>query len=150
MEAHGVADLDAMSWYPLSDFLNALNDLAANPNVAFNMVAIGMKIGQDVPLPPNMPDPTLPDVLAVWDELYQMLHRNADVGRIIVEKVTDTHYTTAHSVPYPDDMSYGILHAYGKRFLPAGTNFTVFYDEDAPARDYGGTGESTLIHIKWE
>lgn len=150
IEKHGVADVDPFGWYPVMSLLSALNEIAENPNVVFNMVAIGMKIGEGVPLPPEMENPTLPDVLMIWDDLYQGLHRNADLGQITCEKINDTHYKTTHSNPYPDDMSYGILYAYGRRFLPPGSNFTVYYDTDFPARDYGGTTDATIIHIKWE
>jgi hypothetical protein len=46
-------------------------------------------------------------------------------------------------------MSYGILYAYGRRFLPPKTPFRVYYDPDKPARDYGGQGSETIIHIQW-
>lgn len=150
VEKHEIADVDPNGWYRVMNLLNALNEIAENPNVVFNMVAIGMKIGEVVPMPPEMKDPSLPDVLMIWDDLYQGLHRNANLGDIVCKKVADKHYTTTHSNPYPDDMSYGILYAYGKRFLPTGTQFTVFYDQDSPARDYGGTSDTTIIHIKWE
>lgn len=150
MEKHGVKDIDPYGWYPTMNLLNALNEIAENPNLVSNYVAIGMKIGEALPLPPEMENPTLPDVLMIWDDLYQGIHRNGDVGKIECVKHTDKHYETIHSVVYPDDMSYGILYAYGRRFLPQGSQFTVFYDTDSPARDHGGTSEGTSIHIKWE
>ena len=55
-----------------------------------------------------------------------------------------------HSTTTPDDMSYGLLYAYARRFLPPGTQFTVYYDPDIPARDYGGDREETIIHIEWD
>jgi hypothetical protein len=42
------------------------------------------------------------------------------------------------------------LFAYGRRFLPPGTRFRVFYDPDVTPRDYGGDGEATYINITWE
>ena len=150
MEKHNMVDLDPMAWYPMQRLLGALNELMLNTNNVPNMVAIGMKIGELVQLPPEMENPTLPEVLMIWDDLYQVLHRGSGVGRITWEKIDDKHYTTTHTNPYPDDMSYGILYAYGKRFLPPGTWFKVFYDPDFPARDYGGTTEGTTIHIQWE
>ncbi len=150
MEKHKVADVEPFGWYPAVNLLNALNEIAANPNVVFNMVAIGMKIGENTPLPPEMENPALEDVLMVWDDMYQSLHRNGDMGGIKCEKLGEKHYSTAHTNPYPDDMSYGILYAYAKRFLPEGTHFTVSYDPESPARDYGGTSDATIINIRWE
>ena len=149
IEKYGLVDVDRFGWYSLSNLLKVLNELSHNANVMSNMVAIGMKIGADIPMPPGMENPTLPEVLMVWNDLYQAVHRNADVGKVVIEKVTDTHYKTIHSNPYPDDMTYGIMYAYGQRFLPRGSGFTVYYDEDEPARDHGGTSDSTIVHITW-
>ena len=150
MEEHGVVNLDPQKWYPTQMLLNALNDLKHNPGFRSSMTAIGLKTGETVPIPPDMKEPTLEKVIGIWDSLFQMLHRNGDVGCIRVEKVTDKHFKTIHTVVYPDDMSYGILYAYGRRFLPPRIPFTVYYDPDLPARDYGGEGKETIIHIQWE
>jgi hypothetical protein len=150
MEKYGVVDTEPFGWYPTINLLNALNEIAENPNLVSNYVAIGMKIGEALPLPPEMENPTLGDVVMIWDDLYQGIHRNGDMGKIECIKHSDKHYETVHTVPYPDDMSYGILYAYGRRFLPPGTPFTVFFDPNFPARDHGGTTEETSIHVKWE
>ncbi len=147
---NGVVNLDPNSWYPLSRMMKAMNELVAVPGLSLNLTAIGMKIGADVPMPPQLGEqPNIEQVLMAWNETYQFLHRGADVGEIRIEKLSDHHYVTYHSVPYPDDMSYGVLYAYAKRFLPPGTRFTVRYDEEVHARDYGGDGQHTIIHIQW-
>lgn len=150
MEKYGVVNLDPMSWYPVQMLLDAMNELAENFNMMQNYVAIGMKIGETVPIPPEIENPTLEDVLMIWDDLYQGLHRGADCGCIKIEKVSDTYFKTIQSVVYPDDMSYGVLYAYGQRFLPPGTDFTVFYDPDVTPRHKGGTGDTTYINIQWK
>ncbi|MCU0466744.1 MAG: hypothetical protein MUF38_19525 [Anaerolineae bacterium] len=149
MEKYDIHNVNPHDWYPTQRLLAALNEIASQVNVTSNMIAIGMKIGEIVPLPPHMTSPTLPEVLMIWDDLYQALHRGPSSGEIKAERVSDTHYKTIHSVVYPDDMSYGILYAYGKRFLPRGTAFKVYYDPAQPARDYGGKGDTTAIHIEW-
>lgn len=150
VEKYGLADADPNGWYPVIDLLNAMNEIFMLDNKVLNIVAIGMKIGKIVPLPPEIENPTLPSVLMIWDDLYQRLHRNADVGCIRCDKVDEKHYITIHTDLYPDDMNYGILYAYGKRFLPTGTDFTVYYDPDSPARDHGGTSDTTILHIEWD
>ncbi|MBN1201913.1 MAG: hypothetical protein JXJ20_08675 [Anaerolineae bacterium] len=149
MEKHGMVNLNPTTWYPVRMLLDATNEIAENCNVTPNFVAIGMKIGEAVPLPPDMENPTLEEVLMIWDDLYQGLHRGGDVGCIKIEKVSDTYFKTIQSGIYPDDMSYGVLYAYGRRFLPPGTSFSVFYDPDVTPRDQGGEGEATYINIKW-
>ncbi|HLA42125.1 MAG TPA: hypothetical protein VJZ27_01745 [Aggregatilineales bacterium] len=151
MEKHGVVNLDPMGWYPAQMLLDALNDIAAYSNFSTNMVAIGMKIGEIVPVPPELGEkPSLEDVLMIWDDLYQGLHRNTDVGGITIEKVHDNYFKTFHTVIYPDDMSYGVLYGYARRFLPVSTHFTVFYEPDVTPRDKGGDGDATVISVKWE
>lgn len=149
MEKHGMVNLEPHTWYPVQMLLDATNEIAENFNMTPNFVAIGMKIGEGVPLPPGMENPTLEEVLMIWDNLYQGLHRGGDVGGIKIEKVSDTYFKTIQSGIYPDDMSYGVLYAYGQRFLPRGTSFDVFYDPDVTPRDQGGTGEATYINIEW-
>jgi len=149
MEKHGIVGLDPFSWYPVQMLLDATNELTRHANMTSNFVAIGMKIGEHVPLPPEMVNPTLEEVLMIWDDLYQGLHRGGDVGHIRIEKVSNTYFKTIQSGLYPDDMSYGVLYAYGRRFLPPGTEYEVFYDPDVIPRDQGGTGEATYINIKW-
>ena len=150
MEKHNLIDLDRSAWYPMRQLLDALNDVYETLNASTSFVAIGMKIGETIPLPPGMEDPTLVDILNMWDGMYQYLHRGADAGKITIEQVGPQHYKTIHTNPYPDDMSYGVLYGYARRFLPDGTMFRVYYDPDVPARDYGGTEDYTIIHVEWE
>lgn len=150
MEKHGIVNLEPYAWYPVQMLLDALNELAEQVNMMSNYVAIGMKIGETVPVPPGMENPTLEQILIAWDGMYQGLHRGADVGCITIEKASDTYFKTHQSGLYPDDMSYGVLYAYGRRFLPPGTRFSVFYDPDVTPLDEGGDGEATVINIRWD
>lgn len=147
MKKYGLENIDPNAWYPAEMILGALNEIAEVTNNSANLTAIGMKIGQTVPFF-GIENPTLPQALMAWNDVYQGIHRGGDVGKIRCEKVDDKHWKTYHSVMYPDDMSYGVLFGYGRRFLE--TPFKVFYDPDVLARDYGGTGEETIIHIKWD
>ena len=149
MEKHGLLDIAPDDWFPTRRYLDALNELAETSDLLSDLVAIGIQIGMITPMPPDLENPTLEEVLMRWDDAYQYLHRDADVGGIVVEKVSDKHFKTIHTVVYPDDMSYGVLYGYGRRFLPAGTYFSVYYDPDHPPRDRGGQ-DKTIIHIKWE
>lgn len=149
MEQYGIANPQPDQWYSLADLLNVLNLIMEHPDVTFNMVAIGMKIGEIVPMPPDMPDPTLEQVLSMWNGIYQYIHRQGDVGAISFEKVNDKHFKTIHTDVYPDDFSYGIVYGYGRRFLPFGTRFTVYYDEAIPPRDHDEHSRVTIIHIAW-
>ncbi len=149
MEKYGLLDINPESWFPLSKYLDALNELGERPDFSSDLVAIGLEVGLMTPLPPDLTSPTLEQVLMGWNDMYQMLHRGADVGKVVIKKISETHYKTIHTAVYPDDMIYGVLYGYGRRFLPPGTRFMVYYDEDVLPRDKGGTGDSTIIHISW-
>lgn len=150
-EKHNLVDLDPNGWYPADKFMEAMNELAAMDNVSMNLVAIGMEVGRLVPLPPGMESATLEDVLMLWDELYYAVHGDyaGDIGHIECEKISDTHYQVTNSDLYPDDLAYGIIFGYARRFLPQGTAFKVFYDPDAPQRDRDGA-PSTVLHVTWD
>lgn len=145
---YGFENVDPNSWYPANKWMDAMNEMAKNPNFSSNMVAIGMKIGEIVPMPPTMPNPTLGEVLMAWDGIYQFIHRGGDAGKIVCEKVDDKHFKTTHTDLYPDDFTYGIVYAYSRRFLPRGSHFKVFYDPQVTPRDQGG--DVTIIHVQWD
>lgn len=148
MQRHGLVNLEPFNWYPLVNLMEALNEIAETSESTASMVAIGMEIAKVVPMPPEMPEPTLEQVLMVWDGVYQSIHRNGDVGSIICEKLDDQHFKTIHTDLYPDDFTYGIVYGYAQRFLPRGTDFKVFYDPLVTPRDSGG--DQTIVHVSWK
>lgn len=149
MEKYGLVDLDPEAWYPAHKWMSALNELGRLPNFTQNLVAIGMEIGKELPMPPGMENARLEQVLMTLDGFYQAAHRNGDAGQILSEKLSDKHYRISFTDIYPDDMSYGIMYALVKRFIPPKTHFKVDYDHDTTARDKGGTG-ATVMHIIME
>ncbi len=142
---YGLHLLEPNTWHPVDNLLKAFNEIYEGPNGSTNMVAIGLRIGETIPLQPEID--SLPDALMDWNRLYQSLHRNADVGLIVCEKVSDTHYKITLTDLYPDDFSYGIVYGYARRFLPKSTPYRVYYDPDEPNRNEGG--ERSIIHVTW-
>ena len=149
MEKHGLTNLDPYGWYPCHKWMEAMSELAQLPNVSENLVAIGMEIGKAIPVPAGLDKPTLEQMLMGIDAAYQGVHRNSDVGKYVFEKVDEKHYRLIHTDLYPDDLTYGIVYAFAKRFLPPKTRFKVYYDEQIMPRDQGGNGP-TVIHVTWE
>jgi hypothetical protein len=146
-EKHGLTNIHENEWYPTHKLMEMLNELAESTNLGTASVAIGLSVGQTIPMPPELKDPTIHDILGIWNDLYQVIHRGGDAGHIEIQKISDTHYLTRHhGVVYPDDMSYGVLYGYGRRFLP-GIPFKVYYDEKTQRLDDGG--KYTDIHIEW-
>jgi hypothetical protein len=147
LEKHGLLNVQPMEWYPCQQWLNAMNDLAEHTNLMSNLVAIGLKVAENVVLPPDLANASLTQMLELWNDIYQMQHRGGDIGQVITEKIGDKHYKTTHVHLYPDDLTYGVGYGFARRFLPTGTQFTVSYDEVVPRMDQGGT--ETIIYVKW-
>ncbi len=147
MVRYGIAEPNPDEWYPAGLLMEIFNEIAETPEVMFNLVAIGMGIGEIMQFT-KYTDPTLEQALMDWNSSYQAIHRNGDAGDIRVEKISDTHFKVSFTDLYPDDFSYGILYGYGQRFLRPGINFKVAYDPDVTPRDQGGQGP-TVIHISW-
>lgn len=145
LEKHGFSHIDPDQWYSAQDFLNMLNDLAKESDFMTNLVAIGLKLAEQAPMPPEVE--TLEQLLPMYDVAYQMNHRNADAGQILCEQMDDRYYKFTLNDIYPDDLSYGSIYGFAKRFLPDGTQFTVKYDE-ITTRDRGG--DRTILHLTWE
>ena len=151
-EKYGLINLDPTSWYPTHRFMDAMNELAANGNLTSNFVAIGMEIGKSVPTPPELPNPTLGDIFQMWESMYYGVHRGhtyGEMGHIDVERMSPSHFKVTFTDLYPDDLSYGIMYAYARRFLPPGTPFKVYYDLERPTRDQDGA-DTTVIHVSWD
>lgn len=146
---YGLEDIQPERWYSLQNFQALLNELEANGNAMLNMVAIGMSVAGVAAMPPGLNDPTLDTMLESWNEHYQHSHRYGDIGHKSAEKVEKNHYRLIldHCV-YPDDMEYGVLYGFARRFLPSSTPFMVWYDNDVQRLDQGGT--QTVIHVRWE
>lgn len=148
LDRHNLGKLEPAKWYPAQIYLDVLADIRAE--FRLNLVAIGMAVGENTSLPPEAQNLSLGDILWSVDDHYQMHHRNGDIGHAVTEKISDTHYTvTIHEGwLYPDDLEYGVIYGFAKRFLPPGTEFLVEYDPDIPRIEHGG--DKTIIHIKWE
>lgn len=147
LEKHDLLNIQPDQWYSAQQFLNVLNELSERSNMSSSFVAIGMAVVEKMVVPPELEAASLGEVLAGWNNLYQIQHRGGEIGYIVVEKISDTHYKTIHRNIYPDDMSYGVAYGLARRWLPKGTPFTVKYDEHEKRMDNGGV--ETIIHLQW-
>ena len=148
LEANNLTEIDPETWYPAERWLKVMNELAESPNVTTNDIAIGMKIAENVVLPPQMQDAPLSKILQSWDMIYQKQHRGGNIGDKEIQQLSDTSYRIILRDLYPDDLAYGVAYGFCKRFLPAGTHFTVQYEDISNRRDNGGADETALL-IDW-
>ena len=148
LERHGLTNLQPTDWVPTHRFLDALNEMGQQADFMSALIAIGMSVGEVIPVPCETLG--LAGVLNLWNDLYQGAHRSGDVGRIVCEEEHRTHFKLTFSDLYPDDFSYGIMYGFAKRFLPPGTQFSIYYDPRVTPRDRGGQEGYTVIHAKWQ
>jgi hypothetical protein len=148
LEKHGLADIDEDNWYPLQDLLDVMNDMARTGGAMMDFVSIGMAAGANSTLSSAAQDLSLKEFLLAYEQHYQQLYRNGDPGEIQVESNADNHLIiTLLDFPFPDDLMYGLLYSYAKRFSHAGMRFSVAYDGEHLRRDEGG--DRTIIHVTW-
>ncbi len=145
---NGISDIQPDQWYPLLSVLNTLNQLTTMPNLTTNFVAVGLRIAENMVLPPELVNAHVSEILMLWDDLYHLQHRGGEIGYVKVEKISETHYKTIHKHLYPDDLVYGLAYGMCRVFLPKDATFTVEYDKDTKRLDEGG--DFTIVHVKWE
>ncbi len=149
IKKYGYHDLNPAGWYPLQVFLDFLSELFKMPNQTLNLVAIGMSIAETALMPPELKNPTFAEMVEGWNAHYQANFRNGDVGRKTTIKLGDQHYKVINEgTKMPDDMEYGVLYGFARRFLPPDTQFEIWFDEDVSNMDNGG--QQTVLHVSWE
>lgn len=148
LERRGLTDVKPDQWYPLQTWMEVLTEISEQSSAMFDFVSIGMAISETAVIPPEVAKLPFEQFMMMINDVYQMQHRGGDAGTIKVEQPGDKHLLLTLRVPYPDDLEYGVAYGFARRFLPAGTQFTVMYDENVPRREKGG--QETLIHITWD
>lgn len=144
---HGLGTINPDAWYPMQNLVDVFNDIQASGNAVMDFVSIGMKMSENLPLPPEMANSSSIEMVRNVDQAYQYSNRGSDYGYIRGVITSERHVTVHYRVPYPDDLLYGSLYGYAKRFLPVGTSFTVAFDIKTIRMEQGGT--ETVIHVKW-
>ena len=145
---HGLENTQVHEWYPQQIWLDVLSDILNSPyNSLFDLVSIGMKIGETVPLPPNIK--TVDDALFASPIAYAQLHRNSYAGEIVVTRLGDRKIQLDAHTPYPDDSNYGTDYGYARRFLPPGTHFVVESNQAGKPRFPRIDDEHLIVTIAW-
>jgi hypothetical protein len=147
LEKHGLQAIDPQKWYPQQLWLDVFNDIVQEDDSMSNMVSIGMKIAETAV--EGLTGISFVDLmLGFGKNSYEANNRGADIGTIETRIIDDKHILMVDGTPYPDEFVYGAYYAMARRFLPAGSDFTVAYDTDEPTRNQGGA--VTKVHIQWK
>jgi len=116
LRKHSFEEIEPDKWYPLQRVLDLFTDIVNDTGGMFNMVAMGMKVGETIQFPPELT--TFEQVLELADAMNRAAYRNGDPGTIRAERVGERHYRMHVHLPLPHDLHYGTWWAVAKRFVP--------------------------------
>ena len=138
LKAHNLEHIEPDKWYPQQPFMDVLREIEQRFTFE-ELVAIGIKIAQTIPLPPEVN--SIETCLNLMDFGHHTTSRNIHAAEgIKIEKVSDTHFRVISNVPAPTFMAYGVLWGYVRRFKKPGENPTVLIIE---------TQIPFVIEVKW-
>lgn len=149
LEKYGIDEIDPEQWYPLEVLLSIFNDMGRRGGEWSNFVALGMGIARSSVMPPSLDGPDLSKMLELWDEHYQINHRNGEITHAYPSKIADQHYQIRldRDHTYPFDLVYGLVWGTAQIMLPDEVDFEVWYDE--AYYPINPDGDRVIIHVKW-
>ena len=138
LAAHQLEHIEPDKWYPQGPFMNVLREIERRFTFE-ELVAVGVSISQQVPLPPEVN--SIEACLTLLDFGHQSTSRNIHPEEgIIVEKVSPTHFRVVSNVPAPPFMAYGVIWGYVRRFKKKNESPTLILTE---------TKMPYVIEVKW-
>lgn len=114
LEKHGLTDIDPEAWYPHQPFLDLMTDLAHNREAMFDLVAVGMRMAENAPFPPEVD--SIEKALLGFSEAHYVVYRGGDSGIVTAEKLSDRHIRLAFRTPQTDESGYGVTYGVARRF----------------------------------
>src|SRR5215470_18014862 len=87
LEKHGLKNIQPMKWYPLTQWIDTLNDVANDTNGTMNLVSASIKVSENIPQ--AVGDGTIKGAFETADATYNMNHRGGYAGEIRVDSSKD-------------------------------------------------------------
>lgn len=146
-EKLGMTDLDPNKWYPKQMYIDLWNSIiSSNSQAMFDLVSIGMTIAENA-WPPELEGQPFDELIMGFGDGFNAVNRGADRGYVKTMRREPNQYALAFRTPDPDDIHYGVVYGFCKRFLPKGKTFTVQYDTNITRRDEGGDETVILVIV---
>lgn len=146
LEKYSLADIDVEAWYPLQQILNVLAEIGRNKNAMMDFVSIGLAAAEYSMFPPEIEQVSIQEFFRLYQQVYPTRHRNGDAGQLWVDVAENGNITITLDNPYPDDLMYGMMYGFARRFSPRNKSFAVSYDTTQPRKNQGG--DVTVIRIE--
>ncbi len=143
----GLDKVQPDQWYPFQKMLDVFNILGEREGSLMDFVSIALAAVVGSPMPPEFDTMPFVQIMQAFSHAITLVNRGTDYGYATVTEVEPNHLRIDARYPSPDDIMYGALYGYAKRFLPKGTSFTLRYDETIPRREHGG--DVTVMHLRW-
>src|SRR5690606_31311066 len=139
----GLLDKKPDDWVSAQVVLDIYNVLDERGGAMLDYVAIGMIVGQDVRFPDeNESELSYREKISQILLAYPYFMRGTDIGYIQDVELSPQHLIYKIRTPFPDDIWYGIIYGFCKRFMPATIAYKVYYDANKLRFEQGG--EETL------
>lgn len=149
VEQFGLAQINPDQWYPLQTLIDTHNTLAHQPNAQSNMVAIGVKAAETAVLPPHID--SFKKLLEGYDYAYRVNYRNLPAdNRYDVQFTGEDEAIVTNYTHNPNEIVYGVLWGFAKRFTSPGKTFVVQGIDQAGAPVLELADQAQRFLIQWE
>jgi hypothetical protein len=142
LQAHGLPDPAAGTWYPLQSYLDALREIYQTRGPAMISVT-GRKLVEGHRFTEAFDG--IAAALSSLDRDYHARHRGADVGSYQVSETGPDEVTVIVRNPYPCEIDRAVVEALATRFRPRGS--VVRVEHDGPCRHDGAS--ACTLRVRW-
>ncbi len=128
VEKYGMDQVQPDEWYPADQAFRFLQELVARDDAMFNLVSIGMKVFDVMPMPASIE--TVADALRAMEHFADssQRRRGTNVPWYSVREINEHHIEFVDRGSYPHDLIYGEVYSLVRRFRSKGTHFAVTRD----------------------
>jgi hypothetical protein len=120
MRKYGMDTYDSNLWYRAQTLLHSLRDLYTEPGGDEAFIGIGQKLAEEYPFDHGVR--TVQDAVLALNQTYHRVHRgiHSEEG-FVVNKIQPNILIVTNNTPWPGELVYGMLHAFGRRFVSGRT-----------------------------
>ncbi len=146
MDNHGLRNVQPDEWYPISLWMSVIEAITQAHMGAYDLIAIGKEIARNIVLSDDVT--TVEQAIIHLPEVYQHNYRKGNVGHYEVQKIKNGHLKVYGYIPFPGDLTLGVLRGLVKRYSQKGKHYTVTIDQTDGANASADSDHFTF-DVKW-
>lgn len=143
---HGLEDPNRDDWYPLVEFLDALEAIGTTLGDE-TLARLGTMIPEGAAWPSNVE--TASEGFATVDEAYQLNHRGGDIGYYEFDEVADRERRVTCANPYPCAFDKGIIEGTLRAFSRNFSYTPMVFLHETSERCRADGGEKCTYRVSW-